>query len=74
MNSSTAENFIRSANAPTISAGVMPANVAWKAMNTYSGRTTPLLKVAATESGVTPDRNSLSKPPKNEPPPVNATL
>ena len=73
-NSSTAENFMRSANAPTISAGVMAAKVAWKAKNTISGMTTPLLKVAPTESGVTPDRNSLSKPPKNEPPAVNAML
>jgi len=29
MNSSRAENFIRSANAPAISAGVMIANVIW---------------------------------------------
>jgi hypothetical protein len=31
-------NFTRSANAPTISAGVMHANVIWKMMKTYSGR------------------------------------
>ena len=29
MNQSIAENFIRSANAPTISAGVMMAKVSW---------------------------------------------
>jgi hypothetical protein len=44
MNISTAENFMRSAKAPTISAQVMPAKVAWKAANTISGMTTPLLK------------------------------
>ena len=30
MNQSMAENFMRSANAPAISAGVMMANVIWK--------------------------------------------
>ena len=34
---SSAENFIRSAKAPTISAGVMQAKVIWKAMKMYSG-------------------------------------
>ena len=34
---STAENFIRSANAPTISAGVMIAKVNWKQKNTDAG-------------------------------------
>ena len=37
MNSIIAENFIRSANAPAISAGVMIANVIWNIMNTVSG-------------------------------------
>ena len=32
MNSATAENFMRSANAPTISAGVIAAKVIWKQM------------------------------------------
>ena len=32
MNHSIAENFIRSANAPQISAGVMIANVIWNVM------------------------------------------
>ena len=62
-NSSTAENLMRSAKAPTISAQVMAAKVAWKAMKVSSEMTTPLLKVAATESTVTPLRNSLSRPP-----------
>ncbi len=56
----TAENFMRSANAPTISATVMAAKVDWKATNTYSGM---VPSVAESVSGVMPARNSLSKPP-----------
>jgi hypothetical protein len=52
----------------------MAAKVAWKATKVSSGITTPLLKVAATESGVMPLRNSLSSPPMNGEPLVNATL
>ena len=74
MNTKIAENFIRSANAPIISAGVIAANVSWKATNTSSGMTTPLLNVAPTESGVMPSKKALPKPPKNGLPPVNATL
>ena len=37
MNQSIAENFMRSANAPVISAGVMIAKVIWNVMNTVSG-------------------------------------
>ena len=37
MNSSTAQNLMRSANAPTIRHGVMAANVSWKMKYTYSG-------------------------------------
>ena len=37
MNSTSAENFMRSAKAPQISAGVMMAKVIWKHMNTDSG-------------------------------------
>jgi len=62
---------MRSAKAPTISAGVIAANVIWKAMKRYSGRTTPSVKVAAVVSVVTPARNSLPKPPQKglvEPP------
>ena len=50
----TAENFIRSAKPPTISAGVMQAKVIWKQMKMYSGITTPSEKVAAIESVVMP--------------------
>ena len=37
MKAISAENFIRSANAPQMSAGVMTANVNWNIMNTDSG-------------------------------------
>ena len=37
MNSSSAENFMRSANAPAISAGVMIAKVIWNITKTVSG-------------------------------------
>ena len=39
MNTSIAENFIRSTKAPTIRAGVMTAKVIWNVMNTDSGMT-----------------------------------
>ena len=32
-----AENFIRSANVPVISAGVMMANMSWKTMKAWCG-------------------------------------
>ncbi len=56
-------NFTRSANAPTISAGVMQAKVIWKITKTYSGRYTPFEKVAAKVPGLTPARKALSSPP-----------
>ena len=37
MNHSIAENFMRSAKAPAISAGVMMANVIWNAQNKMKG-------------------------------------
>ena len=74
MNTKIAENFARSAKEPMIKQQVIVANTAWKAMNTYSGITTPLLKVAATESGFIPAKNKRSNPPKNAPPSVNAKL
>ena len=42
------ENFMRSANAPVISAGVMMANISWNAMNTVAGM------VGAREEGAAP--------------------
>ena len=64
MNSTMAENFMRSAIEPTISAGVMAAKVIWKQMYTYSGITTPSVNVSAFVSGVMPARKALEKPPK----------
>ncbi len=37
MNSSIALNFMRSAKAPVISAGVMMANISWKSMKVCCG-------------------------------------
>ena len=68
MNTSIAENFIRSANAPTIRAGVMIANVNWYIMNTVSG-IVPLIA-----STVRPFRNALPKPPMTAFPSPNARL
>ena len=58
---------MRSAKAPTIRAGVMAAKVSWKAMKVNSGMATPLVKVSAVESVVTPARNALEKPPMKAP-------
>ena len=74
MNHSTAENFMRSAKAPMISAGVMAAKVSWNIAKIISGMYTPLEKVAPAPPASTPDRKSLPKPPKNWLPPVKATL
>ena len=37
MKTRKALNFMRSANAPVISAGVMIANISWKTMKTWCG-------------------------------------
>jgi hypothetical protein len=60
MNSSIAENFMRSAKAPAISAGVMMAKVIWKVTKTVSGT------VPDSESMPTPRSSTLSKPPTKE--------
>ena len=65
MKISTAENFIRSATAPMISAGVIAANVSWKITKVSSGMTTPLEKPSSTELVEMPDRNILESPPMN---------
>ncbi len=54
---------MRSANAPTMSAGVIAAKVSWKARKDISGIATPLVKVSAVVSLVTPARNAFEKPP-----------
>ena len=51
VNSSRAENFMRSAKAPTIRAGVMQANVIWKQTKTYSGMYEPFENVAPSVVG-----------------------
>ena len=68
INQSIAENFMRSANAPTISAGVMMAKVIWKVMNTVSGI------VPDKASTVTPLRKAFSRLPQYAPSPVKARL
>ena len=67
-NSSSAENLMRSANAPTIRQTVIAANVAWNATNSSSGigvffeNVAAIANVPVDESNV-PLRNSRSKPP-----------
>ena len=60
MNSSKAENFIRSAKAPAIRAGVMMANVIWNITNTHSGIVAARLLTLAM---FMPLRNMPSNPP-----------
>jgi hypothetical protein len=43
----------------------MAVKVIWKQTKTYSGMTTPAVKVAAVDAGVMPARNSRSRPPMN---------
>ena len=79
MNASTAANFMRSAKAPTIRQQVIAANVAWNAMNSSSGITTPLLNVPAIAivpviGSYMPFMKTRSKPPKNALPSVKARL
>ncbi len=63
MKVSIAENFMRSAKAPTISAGVMIAKVIWKVMNTLSGNSAV---AEVRPSAVRPLRKALSSPPTKE--------
>ena len=57
-------NFMRSAMAPRISAGVMMANIAWNMMKTYSGMLRGgVAKFAVTESIVTPARPAFERSP-----------
>ena len=63
MNTKYAENFIRSAMAPEISAGVMMANIIWNAMNRMCGIVDP-----SCGSRPTPFKKANSKPPMNPPP------
>src|ERR1700761_4489465 len=70
MNTSIAENFIRSANAPVISAGVMIANISWYTMNVCSGIVAAYAVFGATPP---PRRNTLCSPPINALPVPNAS-
>ena len=63
MKSSTAENFMRSAKAPTMRAGVMQAKVIWKMTKASSGMLVSFEKVAGSELGVTPASKNFEKPP-----------
>src|SRR5688572_14356979 len=69
-NHSIAENRVRSANPPTISAGVMIANVSWNIANTVSGIIGATLCVL---SSSTPRIHSFDNPPTQEPPSPNAS-
>ena len=59
---------MRSANPPTMSAGVMIAKVSWKAAKIDSG-IVPLI-----ESSPTPLNRNFPTPPTRLPPPPNARL
>jgi hypothetical protein len=75
MKATQAENFIRSAIAPRIKAGVIMANIAWNIINTYSGMFRGgVAKFADTDSSVTPASPALDRSPINSPPVPNARL
>ena len=59
---------MRSAKAPSIRAGVMIANMPWKATKTYSGI------VPESVSGVIPFRPSFWRSPMKAPSPLKARL
>ena len=71
MNHIIAENFMRSAKAPAISAGVMMAKVSWKQMKTDSGM---VLASSWTPSSVSPRRKTRLNPPTTALPDVKARL
>ena len=66
-NHSIAVNRMRSAKPPTMSAGVMMANVSWNVANTVSGME-PL-----SESSSTPRSHAFDSPPSNGPPSANVS-
>jgi hypothetical protein len=76
MNHSIAENFMRSANAPQISAGVMIAKVIWKHMYTDSGMVGARCDTATFEplTKLIPDNKKRSALPRYALPGVNARL
>ena len=64
VNTTKALNFIRSAKAPVIRAGVMIANIPWKIMNACAGI---LASGVAPSEALTPAKPKLSKPPIKPP-------
>src|SRR6185369_10578091 len=75
MNTTQTPNFMRSAIAPRISAGVMIANMHWNMMKTYSGMLRGgVAKFAVTDSRVTPESATFEKSPMYLPPSPNARL
>ena len=77
MNHSIAENFMRSAKAPAISAGVMIAKVIWKHMYTVSGIVTARLfglPMPVEMSLKMPCKKTRLSPPIKGEPGVNARL
>ena len=77
MKSSTAENLMRSAMAPTISAGVMAAKVIWKMTKVSSGMTTPSREGLDDRSGCDAREEQLARSRRQKvfrpPPPVKAS-
>jgi hypothetical protein len=64
VNSRKAENFLRSAKAPVISAGVMMANIIWNSMKTWWGM---VFEYVSKGSTPTPRRPIHSRPPMMPP-------
>jgi hypothetical protein len=81
MNSTTAENFMRSTKAPVTTAGVMMAKAIWNMTNTLSGMVmgraldvpAPSVK-GLSQSAPSPFRNTRDRSPMNQLPPVKARL
>ncbi|MCY1229945.1 hypothetical protein D9M72_423370 [compost metagenome] len=71
VNTSTAEKRARSAKLPTISAQVMPANVAWNEAKSSSVRVFDMAYEPS--AGVNmPEKKARDRPPKKALPSVNA--
>jgi hypothetical protein len=73
MNSSTAENFARSAKAPTIRPQVIAAKAPWKMTKISSEMTTPLLKGGGDRIRRDALQEELVEAPKKALPSVKAT-
>jgi hypothetical protein len=62
MNRAYARNFMRPTTAPEMRAGVMMANIIWKAMNARCGMPSPKSSLG---SAVTPSSPAHASPPMN---------